>query len=377
MNEITFFSTCNNDAVNALKILSLYFEKIEVIGNVLYQIEPDNKSKGTMEQGDVGTVVGVTEFVDNTFIKKVKPLLDENILKILEEDFVEKHFDKKHREEIENNVFELLEEKPELIIKTSNIEFDEATGKKKTAWIAFADNEVKKVHEKHIGKIGLGKIINLGFIYKYYSTLLTDLFTMLSLGNVPISNSNIITSYLNYTYNNKRFDEFSKYIKKTANITPQIAQNIFELTLFDVSKFTFEEILEIKYKLRDELERFRTDLSLITHNIQNEYEDTTIVNNLKEIVKSRILPSVNELEDKIKNSRIQLLVRLFEALKNPTAYVPFLGTTFHMIPVQLAFFLSLGLISFDTAIEYIAERKQLTNNGLYYLIKLKKIIKSH
>lgn len=294
-----------------------------------------------------------------------------NILKIKEHHIIEEMVGKEKIQEIDSNVQRLISQKPDLIIEEYDIKTNE-TGRKTSSICKFSDVEAEKVHEKYVGKLQIGTTFDMGFVYQYYTSLLIDLFVTISSGNVAVSGSPVLTTFLNYAYNNKQFEEFNSFLRRTNNLSPQIAFNILKLSLFDVSRFSFEDILEIKHQLRHELERFRTDLGVITHNVINEYDENYLINNLDEVVKYRILPSVSELENKIKHSKTKLLLRLFEALKNPASYVPFLGTVFHMIPIQLAFFLSLGLITCETALNYMMEQRQLTNNGLYYLVQLKK-----
>ena len=184
--------------------------------------------------------------------------------------------------------------------------------------------------------------------------------------------STVLENFRSYAFKSKSFEEFNDFLLRTNNLSPHVAQNILKLTLLDVSMFSFEDILEFRRQLQNELERFREALGTITHSVLVDYDERYLVSGLDDIVKYRILPAVDELETKIKHSKTKLMSKLLDALKNPVAYVPILGTIFHMIPLQLAFLLSLGLVSFETAVNFIMEQKQLTNNGLYYLARLRK-----
>jgi len=184
--------------------------------------------------------------------------------------------------------------------------------------------------------------------------------------------STVLENFRSYAFKSKSFEEFNDFLLRTNNLSPHVAQNILKLTLLDVSMFSFEDILEFRRQLQNELERFREALGTITHSVLVDYDERYLVSGLDDIVKYRILPAVDELETKIKHSKTKLMSKLLDALKNPVAHVPILGTIFHMIPLQLAFLLSLGLVSFETAVNFIMEQKQLTNNGLYYLARLRK-----
>lgn len=45
MNKISFISPFTEDTINALKILALYFQEIEIVQQELIQVEPEDKSK--------------------------------------------------------------------------------------------------------------------------------------------------------------------------------------------------------------------------------------------------------------------------------------------------------------------------------------------
>lgn len=184
--------------------------------------------------------------------------------------------------------------------------------------------------------------------------------------------STVLENFQNYAFKSKSFKEFNSFLLRTNNLYPHVAQNILKLTLLDVSMFYFEEILEFRRQLQNELERFREALGTIAHSVLVDYDERYLVTGLDDIVKYRILPAVDGLETKIKHSKTKLMSKLLDALKNPFAYVPILGTIFHMIPLQLAFLLSLGLVRFETAVNFIMNQKQLTNNVLYYLVRFEK-----
>lgn len=371
MHKVSFVSPFTEDAINTLKILALYFDEIEIVQDQLVSVRPEDESRGVLGPGDIGIVTGVTDLIDNEFKLSVKTLINESILKIKEHDFVERMLSKEKLLEICGNAQRLISEKPDLLIREHEIHEDE-TGKEISGIFSFSDDEVANVHKKYIGDLQIGSTFDMGFIYQYYASLLTDLLAMLSAGNVAVSGSPVLGTFLSYSVNSKSFEEFNSFLQRTSNLSPHIAHNLLKLTLLDVSRFSFEDILEFRRQLRDELERFREDLGAITYSVLTECDERHLIDRLDEIVKYRILPSVNELENKVKHSETKLLLRLLDALKNPAAYVPFLGSVFHMIPLQLAFFLSLGLVSFETAISFIIEQKQLTNNGLYYLVQLRK-----
>jgi hypothetical protein len=375
MYKVCLISPFTSDAINTLKILALYCDEIRIIYDVLYSVKPEDEKKDKFSPGDIGIITKVTPFIDKEFELEVQTLINEKILKIENEDFLEGMLGSEKLFQIEDNVFNLISKKPDILIHERKIERDRRGGRDSIAY-SFSDIEVENVHKKYISDLSVGSEFDMDFIYRYYSALFTDMLAIISSGNVAVSGSPVLGSFLHYAYNSKSYKEFGRFLRRTNNISPYIAFDILNLTLLDISKFPFEDILEFRYQLRNELEKFREELGKISYDVLVEHDERDLVNLLDEIIKYQIIPSVNDLENKIKHSKIKLLSQLADALKNPTAYVPFIGTVFQMIPLQLAFFLSLGIVSFETAINFVAEQKDLTNNGLYYLVQLRKKTRS-
>ncbi len=370
MYKVYFVSPFTSDAINTLKILALYCDEIEVIYDVIYSVEPEDKKKKKISPGDIGIITEVTPFIDKEFEKSVKTLIHEKILKIQNEDFLEDMLGREKLFEIEDNVYSLVSKKPDLLITKRKIKED-GKGEKYSIAYSFSDDEVESVHKKYVSDLRIGSKFDMDFINKYYALLFTDMLAIMSSGNVAVSSSPILGSFLKYACNSKSYKDFGEFLRRTNNISPHITFNIIRLTLLDIGSFSFEDVLEFRYQLRNELERFREELGTITYNVLAEHREKDLIYLLDEITKYQIVPSINDLERKIKHSRTKLLLQLADALKNPAAYVPFIGTVFQMIPLQLAFFLSFGIVSFETAINFVTEQKKLANNGLYYLVQLK------
>jgi hypothetical protein len=58
-------------------------------------------------------------------------------------------------------------------------------------------------------------------------------------------------------------------------------------------------------------------------------------------------------------------------LKKPDPYVPLIGSSFVGVPIEIALLLSLGLVSGEVALDWLNDRRGITDNGLYYLLRLR------
>lgn len=80
---------------------------------------------------------------------------------------------------------------------------------------------------------------------------------------------------------------------------------------------------------------------------------------------------VNDLEVKMKNLKSKTFRKFIEKMQNPKSYVPLIGTVVASMPMEYALLGPLGLITEQSYLEYQEEKGEITNNGLYFLLKLK------
>lgn len=363
MKSIYLISPFIDQTIYALKIASLFFDEIKIEENILVQIKTLEKIDKNTTKGEV---LGTHIFPDSNFLYAVSSLVDSGILKLINSPTRDSLYEE--WDDITLNIKKLISERPDIIIKRQNdlsnniINFN-------------VPKEVLSVHNRYLCKVEPGSNFYPHFIFIYYASLLSDLFANTLAGNVPITASTIIEDFVKYAYNNEAFKKFKNELKNTDELLPYIAQDVLKIMVPDVSTLSFEQILELRFQLLEQVARFQEEIGKLTYTILNEksYADENI--NLNEIVKYRIKPCIDDLEKKAKHSPLRIMKSFVQILKNPKSYVPFLGSVFDQISKQVAFFLSLGLVSTETALNYFHERKELSQNGLYYLIDLSKSIK--
>ena len=143
-----------------------------------------------------------------------------------------------------------------------------------------------------------------------------------------------------------------------------------KLALPNISHFPFEEVLRVREKANSELLEFRNELETFQFNLQENYSLQEIHLKSSEIVKHKLNPKLIDLKSKIENLNLSVPKLVLDQFKDPKSYSPLIGSFFGGIPAHIATLLSLGLITFSTAYDYITKRNEIKKNGLYYLIKL-------
>ncbi|MFJ7407388.1 MULTISPECIES: hypothetical protein [unclassified Lysinibacillus] len=362
MLSTKFVSNCLQDNVQDIKLSSLYFDKVEIVEDYLYNVEPVDPNQ-PLHEGGIGTVVDIHEFVKSDFKEELKLFETEQIITYTSTEH-------KKEDEIWNKVNEstmkFLNENLDLIFHLEKI--NEREGR-----IGFSDKEVEDVIENLINPIGVGAKIDTGFLFKYYSSLFSNLIYSNSLGDSCITTSNVLHNIVS-RYN--QTESIIKPVNVQKQAPPALVYEAVKLALPDVSHLSIEDILEVRYQLRDELQSFRFEMDKMHFDLLNDFEKNEIEYHANEIVKFRIKPTIDELQSKASGSKLTLLNNLVKEIKDPSSYVPFVGTIFGHIPAHIATLISAGLIGTTTYLDYLNQVKEYKNNGLYYLLKLNKYSKN-
>jgi hypothetical protein len=57
-------------------------------------------------------------------------------------------------------------------------------------------------------------------------------------------------------------------------------------------------------------------------------------------------------------------------MQNPKTYVPLVGTVVASMPIQYALLVSLSITAGQSYLEYKEDKRKISKNGLYFLLKL-------
>lgn len=363
MIKTKYISNCTENDIDEIKIASLYFDKIEVINNVLLSIEPLPDDQQNAEK-NIGIIKGITHFVTDEYQKHIELLVSENIVEIHSE--INKNEDKLWNT-IEKTTANLLASHSNFIFKEFNTKKDKK-GRIISSTLQLTD-EARRVHYDFIGPMEIGSKLDIDFLCKYYGSLLSSFLLHISNGDQCLTSSYILNNFLKNCINNKKIIELNDEIK-SKEVNPSLIMNALKLAVPNISKFPFDEVLETREKAKSELLEFRNELEILQFNLQENYSLSEINFKSSEIVKYKLNPSLVDLKRKILDLNLSLPKIILDEFKDPKSYAPLLGSLVGGIPTYITAMLSVGLISISTAYDYILKRKDVNRNGLYYLISL-------
>jgi len=126
MLTTTYISNCTESDIDEIKIASLYFDKIDIVNNVLYTVQPDKEDE-PLEAGGVGVITEVTNFVTETFLCHVELLLRENIVSIVTD---ETQNEDKLWQELNSIAFHILSSERDILFSEAAVPFDANGGNK-------------------------------------------------------------------------------------------------------------------------------------------------------------------------------------------------------------------------------------------------------
>jgi hypothetical protein len=159
---------------------------------------------------------------------------------------------------------------------------------------------------------------------------------------------------------------------------PLIAQEILNVYLPDLNNVSFEAILEARHKLKDVLAKFRIEVAALASSMKSTTLSNDTLREAYNIVRSTVVPAVEDLKSKLKSSRDKTIIRAFKNVTSPKSYLPFLGTILSDLSNVAAGFASIGFAAVGTAIESIAEKKEIMRgNRFTFLLSAPKTIMRH
>lgn len=354
--SIAFQSLFKN--YHGLKLSSLYFDEIIVSDDWIGVINGTGRSDSPYYDTPdcMATAMGASyDFSINSFPKVVKSetkiLQDEGILKIenirlasKDKEFLQKFiYDAKAMLDNPENDYSIYKDEIDLAL-TSNCK----------VWEPYKTGG--KLHSK--GEFGMA----VGF------------FSCLGL------NSTLEKEISFCSDSNAIFQVYSEFLdshqeKKQELKKNYLAYRVLQLSLPDLENSSFEEILEARFKLKDELIGFRYEVNNLSWELK-ENDSSEIKQEIDKIIDTKVNPSLQDLKNKIKHSREKLIQKIFSTIKNPKSYVPLIGGLYTGLPIEIAIGSSIVLSGMENINSMRTEKKQIKRaNNFSYLFDLKKKLK--
>ncbi|KOS06169.1 hypothetical protein AM493_09095 [Flavobacterium akiainvivens] len=349
MREIYYNSDITPKSANEIKLLALYYDKINIVNDAVYAPK-FSQASGKFEFDGVEDF----QFIPKTFTTDYKVLIDENIIAITEKnENQEDEFEKG----LASKISEIVNANHNLIFPNHPTEKD---GK-------IITEEVYDIM-KNMWDFDWGKPVETNLIWWYYSLKLKWFLKLLIEGETCLSSSNNLKAL------------FSAFIQqstksnndlKTQGYTKSLALDALKISLPNPDILSFDDLLELKLRLKDELGLFYQTINAIEVKNKQLYNADLKDNEYQSVFFSEIQKPLIDLENKMKNLNSKTFRKFIEKMQNPKTYVPLIGTVVASMPIHYALLSSLGLTAGMTLLEFKEEKRELEDNGLYFLLKLR------
>lgn len=349
MREIYYNSNITPQVTNEIKLLALYYDKINIVNDAVYSPKFDTSAGQFKFAG-----TEAFEFIPKTFRTDYKLLLDENIISITkrdekQEDEYEKLFAKK--------ISDILNSNYSIIFPKHPTEEDSR----------IITKEVYDVM-KYMFDFDWEKPVERELVWWYYSFKLKWFLKLLLEGKSCISSSGNL-NYLFDTFINESTKLNHSFGARGYN--KSFALDALKIGLPNPDTLAFEDILELKQKLKDELAQFYQTINSIEVKYKERFNSGILDNEYQSIFFDEIKQPLANLKIRMKNLKSKTFRTFIDKMQNPKSYVPLVGTIVASIPLHFALLASFGLTAGQSYLEYMENKREVTNNGLYLLLKLK------
>jgi hypothetical protein len=149
-----------------------------------------------------------------------------------------------------------------------------------------------------------------------------------------------------------------------------LTQRVVSEILPNVKNASVHDILEVRYKLRNELDDFRISMSKLSGTIKSNPWSDDLKNDVDRIIESQIKPNLSNLKKSLRTSNLQLVKRVFRNFKEFHTYLPLVGTVLLNVEPSIAALASIGVAGFEALYHTLLERRKIRDtSGLTFLLK--------
>ncbi|MPS73307.1 MAG: hypothetical protein E2590_09185 [Chryseobacterium sp.] len=349
MREIFYNSDITPKAIDEIKLLSLYYDKINIVNDTIY-----SPLFGHVDGKFSFTGVEDLQFVPKDFNDNYKLLIEEGIVSLTQKSQSEEN---EYDQALKKNISKILNANHDILYPKHPLKDD----------TRIITEEVYDVM-KYMFDFDWSKPVEVNCVWYYYALKLQWFLKLLNEGKNCLSSSN----NLNYLFNAfiKDFSTLNSKIGRKG-YSKSLALDAIKISLPNPSILEFDDILELKIKLKDELSLFSQTINSIETKYKEIFGSDIEDNEYKAIFFDEIEKPLKDLEVKIKNLRSRTFRNFVDKMQNPKSYVPLIGTVIATIPFEYSLFTSLGLITGQSYLEYKEDKREIANNGLYFLLKIK------
>jgi hypothetical protein len=363
MQNIKLISHNTIDGLNGIKTAALFFDKIEIPDYSKLKIQGIlNHSTNKLINPLLKTN---TYYKDECFHSHLQPLIDAKIVSLYleflkDEDLQYDPITTKVTFKLsdDDSLNDAVEENMHYIFKMKKIE-------KGTDTISL-----KNLYRKEVPQFIASKEKSELDAVRYYIQLVKLILDNTSNGQQCMTTSIAVNNILHSYYNSTKFKDVYRKISREVEINPSLIFDTLNLSVPNLSKLSFEDVLEVRSRLSDELTAFKVYMKNFQLDLLQTYDDKFISLKSNELVKLKIMPALDDLKRKLEGLNVNIPVKILQEVKDPKSYSPLLLTFSNNFATSYAVLVSLGIISLSTALEYTTNKKEIKSNGLYYLLKL-------
>lgn len=204
-------------------------------------------------------------------------------------------------------------------------------------------------------------------IRNYFAFLAQTAFIKSVQYNVPtLTDSNLVNEMLSHVIKTHKNDGINIAKIKSSFV----AQRVLNEFVPNIGDSAIEDVLEVRYQLRNELEEFRASISKFSGRVRSDPWEMDVRHDVDKIIETDIRPNLQNLKLSIRRSNLQLVRRTFHNLKNARTYLPFVATVLGNVEPCIAALASVGLAGFEALLDTIQEKRKVREkSGLVFLLK--------
>lgn len=150
----------------------------------------------------------------------------------------------------------------------------------------------------------------------------------------------------------------------------QLGIAVFEYTLPNVTKLTYEEIVNLKEELKDSLASYRSKMWELAKYIEQKPYNIEYEQKVEEVINNCVVPEILQLEREMRSSRKKFIREVCQKILwiSPITFILSSAKNFpYTLPLSV-----LASLGFELK-EYLDERKRIgDSNGLSFLLKVGK-----
>ena len=346
-----------------VKIASLYFDEVIVSDD---QIQVRNTWDTAPEDDEpvpdcvVGARSGGYDFTINSLPEIVRAemrmLINEGIVRVKKPDLERRHmgilqefvYEAKSLLQDEKNNYDLYQDEIDMVF--SNVS---------NVWTSCRGGRLYLKEEFGMA-VGLQTCLGLYTCLKEGTTFCTDSKAIFQIFSEFLQSLTILKQ--------PEFEEKQQY-------KDYLAFKIMEIVVPKIKYACIDDILEVRFKLRNELAMFRNEINQLSWEIQKDMDPADLQQTVDKIVDTKINPALFELKQKLNSVNSRTFLRVFDCLKDPRSYVPLVGGIFSGIPPKLAAAGSLAIAATEIMAKSRAEKKEIKRqNTMTYLFDVQRLL---